>query len=71
MELKNQKEKHDELVKHVARLLQMNEEIRGINLYSSRKQLQDKIDYYEDKINEIVNQLYGLSEYEIKIIEGK
>jgi transcription termination factor NusB len=35
------------------------------------QQIENKILYCEDKINEIIYQLYGLTENEIKIIEGK
>jgi len=34
-------------------------------------QLESKIDYCETRINEIVYQLYDLTEEEIKIVEGK
>lgn len=40
-------------------------------LESERTQVQTKIDYCEDRINKIVYELYGLTEEEIKIVEGK
>ena len=70
MELKNQKDKHDELIKLVTQLLQMNVEIHSANLDTKRQQLLGKIDYYENKINQLVYQLYELTEEEIKIIEN-
>jgi type I restriction-modification system DNA methylase subunit len=70
---KNKHEKilHDEIVKLVDQLLKLNEEIREQKLEMKRKLIQRKIDYCESRINEIVYQLYGLTEEEIKIIEGK
>ena len=38
---------------------------------ANKIQIQTKIDYCENKINEIVYQLYELTEEEIKIVEGK
>jgi len=60
-----------EIIKLVTHLLQLNEEIQNTSLDSKRLQIQDKIDYCEDKINEKVYELYGLTPDEIKIIEGK
>jgi D-ribose pyranose/furanose isomerase RbsD len=60
-----------ELNKLVDTLLQLNESILITNLESQRQQLQSKIDYCENHINEIVYQLYGLTEEEIRIVEGK
>jgi len=40
-------------------------------LQTKINQQQSKIDYCESMINEIVYQLYGLTEDEIKIVEGK
>ena len=67
----NQKEKsfHDEIAKDVGQLLKLKEEIKEVKLQTKIHQLQSKIDYYEVKINEIVYQLYGLTEDEIKIVE--
>jgi len=60
-----------EIVKLVDQLLQLNEEIQNVNLDSQRQQIQGNIDYCENRINEIVYQLYDLTEEEIKIVEGK
>lgn len=40
-------------------------------LLSKIEQLQGKTDYRDNKIDEIVYQLYGLTAEEIKIVEGK
>jgi hypothetical protein len=68
---KEEKSLHDEIVKLVDQLLKLNEEIREQKLETKRNLIQRKIDYCENRINEIVYQLYGLTEDEIKIVEGK
>lgn len=64
---KNQKE----IEKLVNQLLQLNQEITEVKLATQVSQLQGKIDFCENKINEIVYQLYELTAEEIKIVEGK
>jgi len=59
------------LNKLTSQLLNLNEEMQQIKLESKRLQIQSKIEYCETRINEIVYQLYGLTEDEIKIVEGK
>jgi hypothetical protein len=59
------------LNKLTSQLLNLNEEMQLIKLESKRLQIQSKIEYCETRINEIVYQLYGLTEEEIKIVEGK
>jgi type I restriction-modification system DNA methylase subunit len=66
---KTEVEQHDEIVKLVDRLLKLNEEKAETKLQTTVSQLESKIDYCESRINEIVYQLYGLSEEEIRIIE--
>ncbi|MFZ1424806.1 MAG: N-6 DNA methylase [Saprospiraceae bacterium] len=61
--------KNDELNKLVDKLLLLNSEIQNVSLENKRQQIQGRIDYCENRINEIVYQLYGLTETEIKIIE--
>jgi len=60
-----------EVIKLVDQLLQLNEEKSEAKLQSRVSQLESKIDYCESRINEIVYQLYELTEEEIKIVEGK
>lgn len=59
------------LNKLVDQLLLLNEEKSSSNLPSKVSQIEGKIDYCESRINEIVYQLYELTEEEIKIIESK
>ncbi len=64
------KEYDEELNKLVDSLLKLNETILNTSLESQRQQIKSKIDYCENRINEIVYQLYGLTEEEIRIVEG-
>ena len=61
---------HDEIVKLVDHLLRLNVEIKEFKLQTQIDQIKSKIDYCENRINEIVYQLYGLTEEEIRIVEG-
>ncbi len=66
-EIKIQKE----IEKLVNQLLQLNQEKAEVKLATQVSQLQGKIEYCESRINEIVYQLYELTEAEIKIVESK
>lgn len=59
-----------EIIKLVDQLLKLNQEKAETKLATKISQLENRIDYCENKINEIVYQLYGLTEDEIKIIEA-
>ena len=61
----------NEIEKIVSILIKLYNEILVSNLESTRQQLKNKIDYYENCLNEIVYHLYGLSKEEIKLIEGE
>jgi type I restriction-modification system DNA methylase subunit len=63
---KNQKE----IEKLVNQLLQLNQQKAETKLATQVSQLQGKIEYCEERINEIVYSLYELTEDEIKIVEG-
>ena len=67
---KEAKAKHDEIVKQVDLLLSLNEESKDVKLQSKVEQIKSRIEYSEEKINELIFQLYNLTEKEIKIIEG-
>ncbi len=69
LESQTEKNKHDEIVKLVDLLLKLNEEKQTTKLQSNIEQIQIRINYCEDRINELVYELYGLTEEEIKIIE--
>lgn len=67
---KNQ-ESNNLIVSYVEQLLQLNKDLQTENLESKKVHLESRIEYCENKINEIVYQLYELTNEEIKIVEGK
>jgi type I restriction-modification system DNA methylase subunit len=60
--------KQSELNKLVLQLLNLNEEKPKTNLSDKLNQLEARIKYTDDKINQLVFELYGLSEEEVGII---
>ena len=65
-----EKKKHDEIIKHVDRLLLLNQEIQSVVLPSHTERILSRIDYCEDRINALVYELYGLTDEEITMIEN-
>ncbi|MCZ2223541.1 MAG: Eco57I restriction-modification methylase domain-containing protein [Chitinophagales bacterium] len=59
-----------EIIKYVDLLLQLNKEKQNTSLPDTLQIINRKIDYSENKINQLVYQLYELTEDEIKIIES-
>ena len=68
---KLKKERHDEIAKLVNQLLQLNQQNAETKLQTVVTQHESKIVYCEEKIDQIVYQLYELTEDEIKIVEGE
>ena len=60
-----------ELAKLVEQLQNLNKEKSTAKLATQVSQFERKIDFCEEKINQIVYQLYELTQDEIKIVEGK
>ncbi|MBC8486840.1 MAG: hypothetical protein H8D45_12470 [Bacteroidetes bacterium] len=50
--------------------LNLNKELQSTKLDTQRQQLQRAIDHAENKIDELVYELYGLTEEEIGIVEN-
>jgi hypothetical protein len=73
IDLKNKTEKslHDEIINNVDLLFSLYEGISNSNLETKTNQLKGKIEHYENRIEEIIYQLYELTPDEIKIIEEK
>ncbi|MBI3502747.1 MAG: N-6 DNA methylase [Bacteroidetes bacterium] len=71
IDFKNTAEKntHDEIIKHVDLLLKLNEELQEEKLQTKIEQIKQRIEHSEEKINELVYELYDLKKDEIKIIE--
>lgn len=65
------KQKHDNLVKLVETMLQLNKDLQAATLPEQKEQLQARISYTDKKIDQLVYQLYELTEAEINIVEGE
>ncbi len=62
---------HDEIVQLVETMLQLQQQKQSSTLPGQLQQLEQRIAYTDDKINEKVYTLYGLSEEEVRIVEGR
>lgn len=60
-----------EIINLVDQLLLLNTEKSEAKLQTKLSHIQSKIDYCENRINQIVYQLYGLTDDEIKIVENQ
>lgn len=61
---------HDEIVKYVEMLLELHKRLQKATL-TDKRQLETRILNAETQINEIVYQLYHLTEEEIKLIDAE
>ena len=59
-----------EIEKNVKILIDLNEEIKEIKLQTKIDQVKQRIEHSEEKINQLVYDLYELTPEEIAIIEG-
>ena len=64
------KKQQDQIIQHVDQLLLLNKELQSATLPEKIEQLKQRIEYNEDKINTLVYALYGLTEEEVKVVEG-
>jgi len=67
---KQQVSLQNEIIKHVDILLKLNEELKEIKLQTKIDQVKQRIEHSEDKINQLVYDLYELTPEEIAIVEG-
>lgn len=67
----SEKQKHDEMVKLVETMLGLHKELQKVKLPGERESLQQRIDHTDRRIDKLVYKLYGLTEDEIKVVEGK
>ena len=65
---KNQKIIFDTVIKNVDLLISLYKDLGQTTLQSKMEQIESKIDFYEDKINDIVFDFYGLSNDEKDVI---
>ena len=61
----------DDIIELVELMLALSQEKQTTNLSEKTEQLNQRIAYTDEKINKLVYELYGLSEEEIGIVEGK
>ncbi|TAL62219.1 MAG: methyltransferase [Bacteroidetes bacterium] len=61
----------NEIIRHVDLLLKLNEELKEEKLHNKIEQTKQHIAHSEEKINELVYELYELTPEEIKIVEEK
>lgn len=66
----SEKKKHDEIVKHVETMLELNKELQKSKPGEEQERLKQRITYTDKKIDALVYELYGLTDEEIKIVEG-
>lgn len=62
---------HGQIVKLVETMLQLQQQKQTITLPEQVQQLEQRIAYTDDRINEKVYTLYGLTEEEVKVVEGR
>ena len=61
---------HDKMVSLVEQMLELNKKLAGIKNPDEKTRVQRQIDATDAQIDKLVYDLYGLSEDEIKIVEG-
>ncbi len=66
---KEEHQLHDEIINLVDSMLTLNNEKQQTTLTEKLEQLQHRIHYTDDRINNLVYELYGLTREEIEIVE--
>jgi type I restriction-modification system DNA methylase subunit len=64
-------ENKEKMVEYVNMMLQLNNGLENAKLASQKDQIKTKINHYDNKINDLVYQIYKLTKEEIAIIESK
>ena len=65
-----EKGKHDKMVSLVEQMLELNKKIAEVKNPEEKTRIQRQIDATDCQIDKLVYELYGLTEEEIKIVEG-
>jgi type I restriction-modification system DNA methylase subunit len=68
--LKTRQQQHDDLVLLVEKMLELNKQLQKAHFDSEKEPIERQIAATDKKIDDIVYELYGLTEEEIKIVEG-
>ncbi len=66
-----EKKMHDDLVSLVEKMLELNKQLQKAHFDSEKEPIERQIAATDKKIDDLVYQLYRLTEEEIKIVEGK
>jgi type I restriction-modification system DNA methylase subunit len=66
-----EKKMHDDLVSLVEKMLELNKQLQKAHFDSEKEPIERQIAAMDKKIDELVYKIYGLTEEEIKIVEGK
>ena len=66
-----EKKMHDDLVSLVEKMLELNKQLQKAHFDSEKEPIERQIAATDKKIDELVYKLYGLTEEEIRIVEGK
>ena len=61
---------HDKMVALVERMLELHKQKQSANSEAARQRLEREINVTDKQIDALVYELYGLTEEEIKIVEG-
>ena len=61
--------RHDKMVTLVERMLDLNKQLADTKIPDEKTRLQRKIEATDRQIDQLVYELYGLTEEEIKIVE--
>jgi hypothetical protein len=64
------KARHDRMVEMVEQMLALNKQLAATNTAHEKTALQRQIDATDRQIDQLVYELYGLTDEEIKIVEG-
>ena len=62
--------KHDKMVSLVEQMLELHKKLGNAKLSSKKEMIQRRIDATDSEIDRLVYELYGLTDEEIKIVEG-
>ena len=66
----SERKQHDAMVTLADQMLEAKKRLSSVKTESERTQLERKCEYLDNEIDNLVYRLYGLSEEEIKIVEG-
>jgi hypothetical protein len=66
---KDEKAKHDDIVKQVNLLLKFNEELKETTFHNKIEHLNTRIEHCEESINIIISELYGLTKTDIETVD--